>query len=276
LLNSLDVSEKSYFNDSDKENDSVEIMPLNAQIPLRSLVMATSNTRELAPFGAVTVGVRVYRYIIPQSRSSIYILKSSVTFTPGQALRNQGRTEFINWENLSGNVSINLEQVVDYIWDLSEWRFGGVPLVHDVFPVANPTNITLRSMLTPGVEMGRSMITGFMPVGLAGQPHYTNIDLDRVVRFNKNFLSNVTMTNSQSTWHYSLPQMTPNQFTFEPGVVFEMTNYSERMPDDFYVNFVGTMRLRRQSGSGIFGNNPQFSYENVNFNLRFRSRWNNS
>lgn len=111
------------------------------------------------PYGYIDVIYTVKKYRA-KNESSLYLVESKASFTPGKMAKDNGDNTYGNWYNHSGFFHVEGTQAVNEI-DQATIRKGGIPKFKDAYPENAPGTITVTSSYSIGATLGYSFTNGF-------------------------------------------------------------------------------------------------------------------
>lgn len=120
---------------------------------------AGSSRKDEKPYGYIdcTFSVKKYR---ANDVSSLYLVESRVSFTPGMMARDLGNTDYDKWYNSTGFAKIKAMEATNEV-GYGQVRHGGTPIFKDAYPVNDPSSVTISSSFNTGINLGTSTSAGF-------------------------------------------------------------------------------------------------------------------
>ncbi|HKM01068.1 MAG TPA: hypothetical protein VJ083_03340 [Sedimentibacter sp.] len=189
---------------------------------------------EKKPYGYID-----YDYVVKKYRvndiTSLYILETNFSYTPGQIARMLGNLEYDNWINKSGFAKVEPIRAWHDVGSIHV-RQGGTPVYKDAYPVNGPGQITITSTYQEGLKIGHSFKNGFSLDGITIE---NSLDIGRNISqsYSKSYTNVEPALNTQKdpndakkyTWLYSyrIPRNETNHLN--TGYIFEMNNKNHDM-----------------------------------------------
>jgi hypothetical protein len=191
--------------------------------------------RELkAPYGYVDVIYTVKKYR-SSSTSSLYLVESKVSFTPGKMARDNGDNNYGNWYNKSGYFHVEAQQAVNEI-DQATIRKGGTPKLKDAYPENSPGMITVSSTYSIGATLGYSFTNGFSLDNITMEQNREmglNISYGYTKAYSNQEPALSTQISSSNLnvyqWTYTYVDERNETNHINTGYLFEMNNYNHNL-----------------------------------------------
>ncbi len=159
-----------YVNEVLYEMEEIELLPIQMHY-LTYGIATTGNEifeelyvgsfrKEHKPYGYVDCDYVVRKYRA-NDISSLYLVESEISFTPGKTAYELGNSAYENkWLNKSGYIKIKAERAEHEV-GYDQIRYGGTPVYKDAYPVNAPGVVTISSSYNIGANLGYSNTNGF-------------------------------------------------------------------------------------------------------------------
>lgn len=194
------------------------------------VLYAGSFREEEKPYGYIDCDFVIRKYRA-NDVSSLYLVESHISFTPGKVARNLSNSNYDKWYNSSGFVKIKATRASNEV-GYNQVRYGGTPIYKDAFPVNSPGVVSITSSYTSGLNLGYSNTTGFSLDNISIENE--NSGSGSISHsYNKSFQTQEPSFSAQKdpsdaekyTWIYSYsdPREETNHLFF--GYMFEMNNH---------------------------------------------------
>ncbi|MDY4787817.1 MAG: hypothetical protein SO253_00700 [Bacilli bacterium] len=181
------------------------------------------------PYGYLDVIYNVKKYRANET-SSLYLVESKASFTPGKMAKDNGDSTYGNWHNYSGYFHVQSFQAVNEI-NQETIRKGGIPKFKDAYPENSPGMITISSSYNVGLTLGYSFTNGFSLNNISASED-KSMGLNISYGYNKAYTtsepalstqrSSIDSSIYQWTYTYADPRNETNHLN--TGYIFEMNN----------------------------------------------------
>lgn len=194
------------------------------------------------PYGYIDVVYTVKKYRA-NDISSLYLVESKASFTPGKTAKDNGDTTYGKWYNSSGYFHVQGLQAVNEI-DQVTIRKGGIPKLKDTYPENSPGTITVSSSYSIGATLGYSFINGFSLDGITVSKE-SSLGLNISYGYSKSYTNSEPALSTQRSsidpsiyqWTYTYNTSRNETNHLNTGYLFEMNNKNHDL-------FEGDLSLR--------------------------------
>ncbi len=153
-----------------KIEGEIELLPIQTQYLTYGIATTGNETfevlysgsfrKEHKPHGYVDCDYVVRKYRA-NDISSLYLVESQISFTPGKTAYELGNTDYgSGWLNKSGYIKIKAERAEHEV-GYDQIRYGGTPVYKDAYPVNTPGVVSISSSYNSGANLGYSNTNGF-------------------------------------------------------------------------------------------------------------------
>jgi len=216
------------------------------------------------PYGYITCTYNVKNYLA-NDISSLYLIESSMSFTPGQTATINGEDGYGSWYNNLGYVHLKALTAEDDM-GYNQIRYGGTPVFKDAYPVNSPGQITISSSYSAGINLGYSFTNGFSLEDFTIEQN-TNYGLNINYSYSKSYtntepaLSTQPLSSDREIYSWIYMYSTPKNETFNLtfGYLFEMNNSNHQLQEgDFAFRYDYKMEVK--SNTSIFSTKKSFTW----------------
>lgn len=215
------------------------------------------------PYGYIDVLYTVKKYRA-KHESSLYLVESKASFTPGKMARDNGDTTYSNWYNHSGFFHAEGTQAINEI-DQATTRKGGIPKFKDAYPENSPGTITVTSSYSVGATLGYSFTNGFSLDNITVSQN-TSLGLNISYGYSKSYtISEPALSTQRSSvnpniyqWKYTYNTQRNETNHLNTGYLFEMNNYNHELSEDDLTLIYSYKMTVHDNGKWIFGKTQSF------------------
>lgn len=231
LFESIESYVNSHYNEyliSMEKSNQISLQSTNNG--LFEYLYSGSFTEELKPYGYV-----VGEYIISKYRkndvSSLYLLDSTISFTPGIVAKESGISGYDTWYNKINFIKLSAERAQHEV-GYDQIRYGGTPVLKDAFPNSNAYKKTIMSTYSPNNVLGFSFTNGFSLNNIdasssLGTGAYIDFYYNKIYDNSGSLKLNdqIDITNSNKyMWQYSYNNGQKITSNMKANYMFEMNN----------------------------------------------------
>ncbi|NLK12405.1 MAG: hypothetical protein GX312_02310 [Candidatus Phytoplasma sp.] len=215
------------------------------------------------PYGYIDVLYTVQKYRA-KNESSLYLVESKASFTPGKMAKDNGDNTYGDWYNHSGFLHLEGTQAVNEI-DQATIRRGGIPKFKDAYPENSPGTITITSSYAMGATLGYSFTNGFSLDNITISEN-TSLGLNISYGYTKSYTNSEPALSTQRSsissniyqWKYTYNTQRNETNHLNTGYMFEMNNYNHNLFEgDLSLEYSYKMTVH-DNGWWIFGNTESF------------------
>lgn len=218
-------------------------------------------------------------YVIRKYRandiSSLYLVESHISFTPGKIANGLGYANYDDWLNSSGYIKIKAIPATHEV-GYGQIRYGGTPVFKDAYPVNSPSIVTIASSYSGGINLGYSTSTGFSLYDInieGGSSTGANISYS----YNKAYQLQDPALSAQKdpsdtekyTWIYTYEDPKNETNHLQLGYMYEMNNEGHDL-------FEGNIALRFDYQMTVFDDGWWFFDDTYTFKGHFYCNFNYS
>lgn len=210
----------------EKHTSPIENYTLNSA-SLFNIIQYEDGRIDGKPYGYIDYTVTLRQYNA-STNSSLYIVETNVSFTPGYVALNNGSKGFDKYKNSSGYVHVLAKPVIEIDEDLVP-RIGGTPVLKDYYPINQPGTVTIGSSFTFGLNLGYSFKNGFSEEDTT---HEVNMGANIAYSYSKSYTNPEPALTTQRDadnfnkyqWFYSYTSFKTETNHLYTGYMFEMNN----------------------------------------------------
>ncbi len=167
--------------------------------------------------------------------SSLYLVETHVSFTPGSQATSNGSSGYGKWYNYNGYVHLKAEPAQNDV-GYGQTRYGGIPIFKDAYPVNQPGQISISSTYNIGFNFGYSFKNGFSLDNISSEKDYT-AGLNISYSYNKTYTTSEPALSAQRNaeddqtyeWRYSYKDPRNETHHLYIGYMFEMNNKGHQL-----------------------------------------------
>lgn len=181
------------------------------------------------PYGYIDVIYTVKKYRA-NDVSSLYLVESKASFTPGKMAKDNGDKTYGNWYNNSGYFHVQGLQAVNEL-NQATIRTGGIPKFKDAYPENSPGTITVSSSYSIGTTLGYSFTNGFSLDNITISKE-SSLGLNISYGYDKSYTTSEPALSTQRSsidssiyqWTYTYNTSRNETNHLNTGYLFEMNN----------------------------------------------------
>ena len=251
----------SYFDESISELFNISFNSLaTLDEGLFQPIRTGTDRKTQTPYGYIDVSFTVYKYLPPNSVSTLYIVDMHTTFVSGRmsAMNTPGGGVYGEYFHSGSYVHLTAKQAEN--WDEAYYhggvpRRGGIPKLKDYWPINTPGTVSISSTYNVSMNLGYSFSNGYSTSNGSSSENGVEVGLSIGYSYSKTYTisepymsSQLSSTdNQQAQWTYIYATEWVDASNHARNfILFEMNNNNHSMMvGDFNLNYSLKMTVRK-------------------------------